>query len=81
VESLGVGARIGVEVNRFETNEQGETRFVARPWPHREHSPELCFLAGTVIIALGLRGTSRRAGRGVGGLRGRKGIVGKVMGE
>lgn len=55
LESLGVEVRTGVEVVRFENDEQGQTTVVARPWPHQEDAPELRFPAETVIIALGLR--------------------------
>jgi 2,4-dienoyl-CoA reductase-like NADH-dependent reductase (Old Yellow Enzyme family)/thioredoxin reductase len=55
LESLGVQVRTGVEVVRFETNEQGQTTVVARAWPHQKDGAELCFPAETVIIALGLR--------------------------
>jgi 2,4-dienoyl-CoA reductase-like NADH-dependent reductase (Old Yellow Enzyme family)/thioredoxin reductase len=54
LESLGVEVRTGVEVVRFETDQQGQTIVVARPWPHQEDAPELHFPAETVIIALGL---------------------------
>jgi hypothetical protein len=50
-----VDVRTGVEVVRFETDAQGETTVVARPWPHQEEVPELRFPAETVIIAMGLR--------------------------
>lgn len=55
LEDLGVDVRTGVEVTRFETDEQGQTTVVARPWPHQEDAPELRFQAETVIIAMGLR--------------------------
>jgi 2,4-dienoyl-CoA reductase-like NADH-dependent reductase (Old Yellow Enzyme family)/thioredoxin reductase len=55
LESLGVEVRTGVEVVRFETDEQGQTTVVAQPWPRQEEAPELRFPAETVIIALGLR--------------------------
>jgi len=55
LESLGVEVRTGVEVVRFETDEQGQTTVVARPWPHQEGAPELRFPAETVIIGMGLR--------------------------
>jgi 2,4-dienoyl-CoA reductase-like NADH-dependent reductase (Old Yellow Enzyme family)/pyruvate/2-oxoglutarate dehydrogenase complex dihydrolipoamide dehydrogenase (E3) component len=55
LESLGVDVRTGVEVVRFETDEQGQTTVVARPWPHQEGAPELRFPAETVIIGMGLR--------------------------
>ena len=55
LESLGVEVRTGVEVVRFETDGQGQTTVVARPYPHREDAPELRFPAETVVIALGLR--------------------------
>jgi 2,4-dienoyl-CoA reductase-like NADH-dependent reductase (Old Yellow Enzyme family)/thioredoxin reductase len=55
LELLGVEVRTGVEVVRFETNEQGQTTVVARLWPHHEEAPEIRFPAQTVIIAMGLR--------------------------
>jgi 2,4-dienoyl-CoA reductase-like NADH-dependent reductase (Old Yellow Enzyme family)/thioredoxin reductase len=55
LESLGVEVRTGVEVVRFETDEQGQTTVVARPWPHQEGAAELRFPAETVIIGMGLR--------------------------
>jgi 2,4-dienoyl-CoA reductase-like NADH-dependent reductase (Old Yellow Enzyme family)/thioredoxin reductase len=55
LESLGVEVRTDVEVVRFETDEQGQTTVVARPWPHQEGAPELRFPAETVIIGMGLR--------------------------
>ena len=55
LEKLGVEVRTGVEVVRFETDEEGRTTVVARPYPHAEGAPELRFPAETVIIALGLR--------------------------
>jgi NADPH-dependent 2,4-dienoyl-CoA reductase/sulfur reductase-like enzyme len=55
LESLGVEVRTGVEVVRFETDEQGQTTVFAQPWPRQEGAPELRFPAETVIIALGLR--------------------------
>jgi 2-enoate reductase len=55
LESLGVEVRTGVEVVRFETDEQGQTTVIARPWPHQEGVPELRFPAETVIIGMGLR--------------------------
>jgi len=55
LESQGVEVRTGVEVLRFETDEQGQSTVVARPWPHQEDASELRFAAGTAIIALGLR--------------------------
>ncbi|MBC8445756.1 MAG: FAD-dependent oxidoreductase [Chloroflexi bacterium] len=55
LESQGVEVRTGVEVVRFETDEQGQSTVVARPWPHREGANDLRFPAETVIIALGLR--------------------------
>jgi 2,4-dienoyl-CoA reductase-like NADH-dependent reductase (Old Yellow Enzyme family)/thioredoxin reductase len=55
LESLDVEVRTGVEVVRFETDEQGQTTVVAQPWPRQEGAPELRFSAETVIIALGLR--------------------------
>jgi 2,4-dienoyl-CoA reductase-like NADH-dependent reductase (Old Yellow Enzyme family)/thioredoxin reductase len=55
LESLGVEVRTGVEVIRFENDEQGQTTVVARPWPHQEGAPELRFPAETVIIGMGLR--------------------------
>jgi 2,4-dienoyl-CoA reductase-like NADH-dependent reductase (Old Yellow Enzyme family)/thioredoxin reductase len=54
LESLGVQVRTGVEVLRFETDEQGQTIVVARPWPHQEDAPELRFPTETVIIGMGL---------------------------
>jgi 2,4-dienoyl-CoA reductase-like NADH-dependent reductase (Old Yellow Enzyme family) len=48
--------RTGVEVVRFETDEQGLTTVVARPWPHQEGASELRFPAETVIIGMALRG-------------------------
>ncbi len=56
LESLGVQVRTGVEVVRFETDEQGLTTVVARPWPYQEDASELRFPAETVIIGMGLRG-------------------------
>ena len=47
--------RTGVEVVRFETDEQGQTTVIARPWPAQEGAAELCFPVETVILALGLR--------------------------
>jgi hypothetical protein len=47
--------RTDVEVVRFETDEQGQTTVVARPWPHQEGAPELRFPAETVITGMGLR--------------------------
>ena len=55
LESLGVDVRTGVEVVRFETDAQGRTTVIARPWPHQEKAPELHFPAETVVIAMGLR--------------------------
>ena len=55
LEDLGVDVRTGVEVVRFETDEEGKTTVIARAYPHQEGAPELRFLAETVIIALGLR--------------------------
>ncbi|RLC94905.1 MAG: hypothetical protein DRI77_10555, partial [Chloroflexi bacterium] len=55
LEDLGVDVRTGVEVVRFETDAQGQTTVVARPWPHQEDAPELRFQAETVVIAMGLR--------------------------
>ena len=55
LESHNVEVRTGVEVVRFETDEQGQTTVVARPWPHQEGAPELRFPAETVIIGMGLR--------------------------
>jgi len=55
LESLGVDVRTGVEVVRFETDAQGRTTVIARPWPHQEKAPELRFPAETVVIAMGLR--------------------------
>jgi NADPH-dependent 2,4-dienoyl-CoA reductase/sulfur reductase-like enzyme len=55
LESLGVEVRTGVEVVRFETDGQGQTTVIARPWPAQEAAAELCFPAETVILALGLR--------------------------
>ena len=54
-ERLGVEVRTGVEVVRFETDEQGRTTVIARPWPRQEGAPELRFPAETVVIAMGLR--------------------------
>jgi 2,4-dienoyl-CoA reductase-like NADH-dependent reductase (Old Yellow Enzyme family)/thioredoxin reductase len=55
LERLGVEVRTGIEVVRFETDGQGQTIAVARPWPAQEGVPELRFLAETVILAMGLR--------------------------
>ncbi len=55
LEKLGVEVRTGVEVVRFETDAQGQTTVVARPYPHQEGAAEMRFPAETVIIALGLR--------------------------
>ena len=55
LESLGVEVRTGVEVIRFETDVQGRTTVIARPWPAQEGAAELCFPVQTVILALGLR--------------------------
>ena len=55
LESLGVEVRTGVEVVRFETDEQGQTTVVARTWPHQAGAPEIRFPAETVIIGMGLR--------------------------
>jgi len=55
LEDLGVDVRTGVEVVRFETDEEGKTTVIARTYPHQEGAPELRFPAETVIIALGLR--------------------------
>lgn len=55
LESHNVTVRTGVEVVRFETDEQGQTTVVGRPWPHQEEAPELRFPAETVIIGMGLR--------------------------
>jgi pyruvate/2-oxoglutarate dehydrogenase complex dihydrolipoamide dehydrogenase (E3) component len=55
LESSGVDVRTGVEVVRFETNGQGQTTVVARPWPHQEGAPDLRFRAETVVIGMGLR--------------------------
>ncbi|RLD97075.1 MAG: hypothetical protein DRJ13_12820 [Bacteroidetes bacterium] len=54
LESLGVDVRTGVEVIRVENSGEGQTTVIARPYPHRENSPELRLLAETVVIALGL---------------------------
>lgn len=54
LEGQGVEVRTGVEVIRFETDGQGQTTVIARPWPHQEEAPELHFPAETVIIAMGL---------------------------
>ena len=40
---------------RFETDEDGRTTVVARPYPPEEGAAEMRFPAETVIIALGLR--------------------------
>jgi len=55
LEKLGVEVRTGVEVVRFETDEDGRTTVVARPYPPEEGAAEMRFPAETVIIALGLR--------------------------
>jgi 2,4-dienoyl-CoA reductase-like NADH-dependent reductase (Old Yellow Enzyme family)/thioredoxin reductase len=55
LESHGVEVRTGVEVVRFETDEQGQTTVVARPWPHQAGAFELRFPAETVVIGMGLR--------------------------
>jgi 2,4-dienoyl-CoA reductase (NADPH2) len=55
LESLGVEVRTGAEVVRFETDGQGRTTVIARPWPTQEGAAELCFPVETVILALGLR--------------------------
>ncbi|HHE72728.1 MAG TPA: FAD-dependent oxidoreductase, partial [Chloroflexi bacterium] len=56
LEKLGVSVHTGIEIVRLETDEQGQTTVVGRPWPHMEgETRELRFPAETVIIALGLR--------------------------
>jgi 2,4-dienoyl-CoA reductase (NADPH2) len=55
LEGLRVEVRTGVEVLRFETDEEGQTTVIARPWPHQQGVPELRFPAETVIIAMGMR--------------------------
>ena len=55
LKSMGVEVRTGVEVVRFENDEEGQTAVVARPYPHQEDAPEMRFPAETVVIALGLR--------------------------
>ena len=55
LEDSGVDVRTGVEVVRFETDAQGQTTVIARPWPHQEGANDIHFPAETVIIAMGLR--------------------------
>ncbi|MGC9334309.1 MAG: FAD-dependent oxidoreductase [Anaerolineae bacterium] len=55
LESLGVEVRAGIEVVRFETDKQGKTTVIARPWPRQDRASELRFPAETVILAMGLR--------------------------
>jgi 2,4-dienoyl-CoA reductase-like NADH-dependent reductase (Old Yellow Enzyme family)/thioredoxin reductase len=62
LEKLGVEVRTGVEVMRFETDAEGRTIVVARPYPHQEEAAEMRFPAETVIIALGLRADRALAG-------------------
>jgi len=54
LEDMGVDVRTGVEVVRFETDAQGQTTVIARPWPHQGEGHELRFPAETVVIAMGL---------------------------
>ena len=62
LEKLGVEVRTGAEVVRFETDTEGRTIVVARPYPHQEAAAEMRFPAETVIIALGLRADRALAG-------------------
>ena len=55
LEKLGVEVRTGVEVMQFETDAEGRTIVVARPYPQQEEAAQMRFPAETVIIALGLR--------------------------
>ena len=55
LESLGVEVRTGAEVVRFETDGQGRTTVVARPWTAQKGAAELRAPIETVILALGLR--------------------------
>ncbi|MBW2058884.1 MAG: FAD-dependent oxidoreductase [Deltaproteobacteria bacterium] len=55
LKKLDVEVRTGVEVVRFETDGDGRTVVVARPYPHEDGTRQMRFPAETVVIALGLR--------------------------
>jgi NADPH-dependent 2,4-dienoyl-CoA reductase/sulfur reductase-like enzyme len=55
LESLGVEVPAGAEVVRFETDGQGRTTVVARPWPAQKGAAELRAPIEAVNLALGLR--------------------------
>jgi NADPH-dependent 2,4-dienoyl-CoA reductase/sulfur reductase-like enzyme len=55
LEALGVEVRTGVEVVGFETDGEGWTTVVARPYPAHNGGQEMRFPAETIVIAMGLR--------------------------